>query len=205
VTTVIVLLAGTTGLAWVWWKRPGERRAAVAIVAASGLGFQAVHALEHLVQIGAWALSPGRTPFLTPWATAGRDALAVGGNVTVGEELLHLSGNLVFLVGLVALAVLVGRSGVGRSRSLQLALAIQGFHVLEHVALTASAAIGGRALGVTTVFGALEPGPLLWTYRPMAHFALNTVATLFALDAVVGFARRRGRWGSGRRPNLVHD
>jgi hypothetical protein len=51
--TIIVLLAGAAGLAWVWRHRPEERRAVVAIVAASGLGFHAFHALEHLMQIGA--------------------------------------------------------------------------------------------------------------------------------------------------------
>jgi hypothetical protein len=111
----------------------------------------------------------------------------------------------VFLVGLAALAVLVGRPGVRRSRSLRLALASQGLHVLEHVALTVTAVIGGRALGVTTVFGLLEPGPLMWTYRPMAHFALNAAATFFALDAVVGLIRGSGTWAFGRRPSLLRD
>jgi hypothetical protein len=204
-TTIIVLLGGLAGLTWVWHHRPDERQAVIATIAATGLGFQAVHALEHFVQIGAWAISPGRTPFLTPWATAGRDVLAVGGNVAIGEELLHLSGNVVFLAGLVALAVLASRSGEGRSRSLRLALLIQGLHVLEHAVLTATAALGGRALGVTTAFGLFEPGPLLWTYRPMAHFVLNAVATAFAIHATARFARATGLRMWGRAAALAHN
>lgn len=203
--TIIVLLGGLAGLTWVWRHRPEERQAVLGIIAATGLGFQAVHALEHFVQIGAWAISPGRAPYLTPWASAGSDLLAVAGNVALGEELLHLSGNVVFLVGLVALAVLASRSDEGRPHSLRLALLIQGLHVLEHAALTATVAVGGTALGATTAFGLLEPGPLLWTYRQMAHFVLNTVATAFAIDATVRLVGATGLRARGRARALAHD
>jgi hypothetical protein len=189
---IVVALIGATGLAWVWQHRREQRRTVVTVVAVAGLGFQVVHALEHLVQIGAWGLAPGRTPYLTPWAAAGRHALAVDGNLAIGEELLHLSGNLVFLAGLVALVALAARTDAARSRNLRLAVTIQGVHVLEHAVLTATAAAAGRAVGVTTLFGTLEPGPLLFTVRPLAHFTLNAVATAFAVLAALDVARSHG-------------
>jgi hypothetical protein len=203
--SIVLAAASAFGLAWVWQHRAQQRRAVIATVAVAGLGFQAVHALEHLVQVGAWVLSPGRTPFLTPWAIAGRDVLAVGGDTAVGEELLHLSGNLVFLAGLAALAALAGRSAVDRDRNLRNALAIQGLHVFEHAALTVTAALVGSSSGVTTLFGLLRPGPFMWTFRPLAHFALNAVATAFAILATTRYVQASARWTFRREMELVRD
>jgi hypothetical protein len=72
-------------------------------------------------------------------------------------------------------------------------------HVAEHLALTASAVLAGRSIGVTTLFGTLAPGPLLWTIRPIAHLLLNTVATVLAAVAV-------GHWLTDRaRPHRQPD
>lgn len=192
--------------------RPGPdalgRRLLLAVVIVT-LGFQTVHALEHVLQAGYWLLHPADAPWLTPWAAVGRDALAglADGRPGSGSELLHLGGNLVFLAGLVAMAWLA-RSGTRiHRRWLRAAMALQGLHVAEHALLTVTWLVSGRALGVTTLFGALD-GAVMGGVRVWAHFALNVVATAFAVAAVAPWAsvsrRSRARWaangrGGGRR------
>jgi hypothetical protein len=183
--TWLFLTVGACGLVWAWHAQPHQRPRILGFIAAGGLGFQAVHMVEHVVQVVAWVAAPGRPPFLTPWAEVGAEALSVTGQPGLGEELLHLVGNVVFLVGLVALAGLV-RS---RSRSLMVALVVQGVHVAEHVALTFGVIATGRAIGVTTLFGALSPGPTLWSVRVLAHLGLNAVATLAAAVALIHILR----------------
>ena len=194
--TLIVLALGLAGAAWVWQQRPEQRRTALAVVAIGGLGFQAVHGLEHVVQAGAWVLAPDQPPFLTPWAAAGADVLAVGGNAGLGNELLHLVGNVIFLVGLAGLAGLAAGTAAARTRSLRWALVIQGAHVAEHVALTVSAALLGRAIGVTTLFGTLAPGPAQWSLRVAAHLGINAAATIAAALAVIQVVRRQRSVGA---------
>lgn len=184
--TLIMMAAGATGLAWVWHTRPQQRRPVLVLTAVAGLGFQLVHALEHVVQAGAWVTAPNQPPFLTPWAIAGRDALAVGGDAALGAELLHLAGNLVFLAGLMALAAIANPTR--SSRALRAGLLVQGAHVAEHVALTLTVATVSKAIGVTTLFGLLDAGPTLWTLRVTAHFTVNALATVAAGLAVAGVA-----------------
>lgn len=197
----VVLLNGAIGVAvvaWVAWARPESRRVIVTGIAAGGLAFQALHMAEHVVQLGVWLWAPDRPPFLTAWAEAGRDHLAVGGHTALGDELLHLGGNLVFLIGLVALAALVGKRG--RVPSLSVALAVQGIHVIEHIALTGSLLATGRSIGVTTLFGVLDPGPGLWGTRVIAHFGLNAVASAATAVALVHILAR----GRARRTASQH-
>lgn len=170
------------------------------MVAAGGLGFQVVHVLEHVAQAGVWMAHPNQPPFLTPWAIAGRDALAVGGDAALGNELLHLVGNLIFLAGLVALALLARRRQAG-GRALRLALVVQSLHVSEHLALTLTAATMGEAVGITTAFGLLDAGGPLWALRVNAHFVWNAVATVAAVGAVGTYVRTVGGWlPVGRAP-----
>ena len=197
----LVLLTGGIGLvvlAWVAWVRPQRRRQIVTGIAVGGLTFQALHMAEHIVQLGVWLWAPDRPPFLTAWAEAGRDHLAVGGHTALGDELLHLGGNLVFLAGLVALVALVGWRH--RVPSLSVALVVQGIHVIEHIALTSSLLAAGRSIGVTTLFGALDPGPGLWGTRVIAHFGLNAVASAAAAVALVHIVAR----GRARRTASHH-
>ncbi len=188
-----LMILGTAGLLWAWHARPQQRRSILTVIAVACLGFQVAHMGEHLAQAVVWITAPTRPPFLTPWAELGAAALTLPGHPGSGDELLHLAGNLVFLAGLIALAVLAPR----RPTSLTAALAIQAIHVAEHLALTVSAVIAGRAIGLTTGFGTLDPGPILWSFRVNAHLALNTAATLFAAVAVTRFLRGRsaGRLG----------
>ncbi len=182
--SLAVLGIGLAALAWTWRTHPRKRRSVVGVIAAAGLGFQLVHALDHVAQAVAWIVAPDNPPFLTPWAVVGQDVLAVGGDATLGNELLHLSGTLVFLAGLLALGWLT-KPARSWSRSLWFALIFQSVHVVEHVALTVTAAWMGTAIGLTSLFGTLGAGPDLWALRVIAHFMLNGVASVAAGLAVL--------------------
>lgn len=180
---VVVVMAG--GFVWGVRGTDGTRPRRVLLgFALAGLAFQAVHALEHVLQLAYWLWHPDEAPWLTPWASSGRDVLAhvAGGSASAGNELLHLVGNLIFLAALGALHRWVGAA---RPRSLRPAVVAQGLHVGEHVALTATTLTLGHAVGVTTGFGSLSPGTALATaVRVWSHFGLNLVATWFALSAL---------------------
>jgi hypothetical protein len=155
-------------------------------VAVAALAFQAVHLVEHLAQFGYWATHPSEAPWLTPWATQGRDVLAVGGEASVGNELLHFLGNLIFLGGLVALVVLCRRAGkaTGGFPSLRKATVVQGLHVAEHVVLTTTSFAFGKAIGLSTFLGLVD-GPVMTSYRVWFHFLINLIATWYAGRALM--------------------
>lgn len=159
--------------------------------AIAGVVFQVIHFIEHGAQLGYWFLHPTAAPWLTPWAVTGRDALAAGGNTVLGNELLHLVGNTLFFVGLVGLCILVERGGVrmGDIRPLKMAVMIQGFHLFEHVLLTASFALTGSALGFSTLFGNVS-GVAGSTYRVWFHFLINLAATVYAVKAIAAANER---------------
>lgn len=148
------------------------------------LAFQLFHFIEHVAQLAYWLGNPTKAPFLTPWATAGRDILAVDGTAGGGNEILHLVGNLIFLAGIVALALIARYSGrkLTEIPYLREAMALQGIHVAEHVLLTLSYLTLGSALGFTTLFGAAE-GAFGSSLRVWAHFLLNLGATYYVMRA----------------------
>jgi hypothetical protein len=165
-------------------RRPGgpRTRHLLLAVAAAGLGFQAVHTVEHLLQLGYWLAHPTSPAWLTPWASAGRDGLAAltDGRPMTGMELLHLLGNAIFLAGLCATLAVIGRDRA--PQSLAAVTWLQAAHVAEHVALTATTLLSGQAVGLTTAFGLLPPGgPASTALRVWAHFAINLALTLYAL------------------------
>lgn len=98
-------------------RRPGGPRHLLLAVAAAGLGFQAVHSVEHLLQLGYWLAHPTSPAWLTPWAEAGRDGLAAltDRRPMTGMELLHLLGNAIFLAGLCATLAVVERDRAPQS------------------------------------------------------------------------------------------
>lgn len=149
------------------------------------LAFQVFHFAEHGLQLGYWFIHPDAAPWLTPWAGAGRDVLAVAsdGQAGSGNELLHLIGNGVFLVGLLLATRLDDSESISR-RHLRLAIWVQGLHMVEHVALTATWFITGRSIGLTTGFGLLPPaGGVGGSVRVWSHFLINLVATVYAVKA----------------------
>jgi hypothetical protein len=112
-------------------------------------------------------------------------------------EALHLVGNSIFLAGAVAILFLVVRSGpVGSHRPARAGVAVQSAHVLEHVALTVSVVVGSRPRGLSTLFGALDPGPGLWTYRIWWHLTVNAIATALLATALI-------RWRRGTAPIIT--
>ncbi len=171
----------------------GSSRAAVArmaslpnalLVVVAGASFQVTHLVEHLLQLGYWLGHPTAVPWLTPWARSAADSLSTS---AFGVEALHLVGNGIFLMAAVALVVVTAGTP-RRHRAARWCLVVQGLHVAEHLALTTSVAAGGRAVGVSTLFGTLGPGPAAWTYRVVLHFVVNLVATVLALRALRGWA-----------------
>jgi len=56
---------------------------------------------------------------------------------------------------------------------------MQGLHGLEHLVLTLSIAFGApRAIGLSTFFGLLDPGPGLTAYRVWWHFVANVLGSV---------------------------
>lgn len=153
-------------------------------VAVVAMVFQLVHLIEHTAQLTYWFAHPTDSPWLTPWAAAGRDVLVVDGTAGSGNEILHLLGNVIFFGGLVALSVIAHNAGRKTSdvRYLREALIIQGIHVGEHVMLTLSYLAWGSAVGFTTLFGTAS-GAFGSGLRVWAHFVLNLAASYFALRA----------------------
>lgn len=158
-------------------------------LAVGALAFQMVHLIEHVAQLGYWIARPLEAPWLTPWAVEGRDALAAGGNLALGNELLHLVGNLIFLGGLLALVLYSRRREQETPSPLRIAMVVQGIHVAEHVVLTVTTVVWGKAAGLSTFFGLVD-GPVMTSYRVWFHFLINLVATWFAARAVMVFYSR---------------
>lgn len=185
----LTLAVGTAAVvATCLWAAVASARRPAAVIAIGALTFQAVHVLEHVLQFGYWVGNPGDKLWLTPWAAGTAEGVGYwctlisspNGGTTLGNEFLHLLGNGIFLGGLVTLTVFATFSG---SAPLRTALAVQGFHVAEHVVLTASFMFAGKAYGVSTVFGELS-GTWLTAWRVLFHFGINAVATYYACRAV---------------------
>lgn len=158
-------------------------------LAVSALVFQTVHLVEHVAQLGYWMARPLEAPWLTSWAVEARDALALAGNLTLGNEILHLVGNLIFLGGLVALFLYCRRRAADIPSALRVAFVVQGIHIVEHVALTTTTALWGKAIGISTFLG-LVSGPVMTSYRVWFHFLINLGASWYAARAVVSLHAR---------------
>ncbi len=165
--------------------RPWTRPVATGVIGLGVLG-QLGHVQEHVAQVGYWAVHPQAAPWMTPWGTALADGF---GQVdmtkpSLGMEILHFSGNLIFLAGLVGVA-LVTRDAVGTKsrRWARTGVWMQGLHGVEHLVLMTSVWLGApRAIGLSTWLGLMPPGPGLWTYRVWWHLVANAVGTMiFAL------------------------
>ena len=169
-----------------------RQRALVAIVVGS-IVFQLVHFGEHVAQAGYWLGHTNALPYVTPWAAASKAGLAYwcavwpgkGVAPARGAELLHLIGNLIFFAGAWA-AVIVARrvANPQARRAARWFFVVEGLHLLEHVALTATLFATGVPRGLSTGFGIPDPmstGTI--SYRLWWHFAVNLIALLLALQA----------------------
>jgi hypothetical protein len=166
--------------------RPWLYRACLAVIIIGVLG-QIGHVQEHVAQVGYWLGHPNSPAWMTPWG----DALAMGfgmiapGKPTLGMEILHLTGNFIFLAGLAGVMVITRRvPGSKARRWARMGVWMQGLHGLEHLVLTLSVAFGAKqAIGLSTWFGLLDPGPGLWTYRIWWHFVANVAGSaIFAIS-----------------------
>jgi len=158
-------------------------------VAAGGLAFQVVHVLEHVLQLGFWVAKPGEKPWLSSWAAGTADGLQYFCSLvpladtptSIGVEMLHLTGNVIFLGALTAWQIAM-RSSNRSIQALNIAERVQLFHVAEHLLLVGTLVLSGKALGISTAFGFIG-GSSLVALRVWFHFGINAVATIFALHA----------------------
>ncbi|MEQ1883189.1 MAG: DUF6008 family protein, partial [Burkholderiales bacterium] len=130
-------------------------------VAALGLVFQVGHFAEHAVQFSIWVLGDysnvcGRDkPWMSPWVMGLVSQLGIlvapsaepARQMMLGMEVLHLIGNGIFLTALVCLYLCLP------SKWVRWALYIEGFHLYEHIMLTATAFFIGKPIGLSTLFG----------------------------------------------------
>lgn len=174
--------------------RPWVFRAAAVEIALGVLG-QLGHVQEHVAQAGYWVGHPNDPGWMTPWGTA----LANGfgqvdrGKPSLGMEILHFTGNLLFLAGLVGVMLITHHAVRSRARRwARMGVWMQGIHGVEHLVLMASVWLGApRAIGLSTWFGLLEPGPGLWTYRVWWHFVANVVGSVIFAVSVYHLWRER--------------
>lgn len=193
---LIVAILAVAAVALLDPRTPAPRRLLLA-VAAGGMAFQMVHVLEHLLQVGYWVAHPAAPAWLTPWAAAARDALAVDGSAVTGVELLHLGGNVIFFVGVLGVVGLTGQWRGSASRSLKAAVVAQGVHVAEHALIVATWLVMGRVVAVSTLFGLLPEGTAVAVaFRVWLHLGLNLTATVLATVACCNVAQP---WWHARR------
>jgi hypothetical protein len=167
----------------------------VIAVAAFGIGFQVLHLAEHAGQAAYWVGHSAEPPWMSPlgrWVH--HRTMTFGLTTPEATEAMHLVGNALFLVGLGCLwgdachrcAVLGGR----RVGLLRKAWIVEAAHCCEHLALTASTLVTGRAIGLSTLFGLLGPGPFLWSYRVWWHLLANLAPVALIAAALLSPAAR---------------
>jgi hypothetical protein len=172
----------------------------IAAIAGAGLAFQVGHFAEHAFQFIVWVLGDlsnicGRdTPWMSPWVT---EMVRLAGlfmfpeansarRMMLGMEVLHLIGNTIFLTSLACLYHCLP------SKWVRWALYIEGFHLCEHVALTATAYYVGTPMGLSTLAGyagSLGTREFAVGYRVTWHFMMNLLPMPFAMYAMMQWYR----------------
>lgn len=156
--------------------------------------------LEHGLQLWFWAAQPNQAAWLSPWASESAVGLAywcslvsLTGKPSLGVEMLHLLGNIIFLVALVAFWMVARQAP--KKGWLKAALMVQTFHVAEHIALTTTLVVFNKTIGLSTGFGTVT-GTNLVALRVIFHFGINAVATVCAIAA---WREHRGLLTTARR------
>lgn len=174
--------------------RPWLYHGAAGVIGLGVLG-QIGHIQEHVAQTGYWVAHPDAEPWMTPWGTGLADGM---GRIdmskpTLGMEILHLVGNFIFLAGMVGVMLITRRALRTRSRKwAKMGTWMQGIHGIEHASLTISVALGAKqAIGLSTWFGLLDPGPGLWTYRIWWHMLANLMGSIIFAIALYHLWRER--------------
>lgn len=200
----VLMWVAVAGLAWSN-RGPGRMWVYKASLVVIGIGVvgQIGHLQEHVAQAVYWIWHPESPAWMTPWATG----LAKGfqqvdpKRATLGMEILHLTGNFIFLAGLTAVAVVTRRARGTKARKWgRMGVLMQGIHGLEHLALTVSIWLGAKeAVGLSTWFGQLKPGPGLVTYRVWWHFWANVIGSVIFALALWNLWRERDEIEAGYR------
>jgi hypothetical protein len=207
-------LIATLGLAgWLIARRLHRPAIAIQLLVVLVLGggsFQVVHFFDHLLQLGYWFAHPTETPWMPPWSRVAVDDLATlagyQGDMAAGMELLHLMGNWIFFAaGVIPLYIALRslKTERGAMRATRAAFWLQLVHVLEHVSLTSTYLLVGRAIGLSTLFGATFylGGAWATSIRIWWHFLMNLMVTGAILLALREFRSE----GSSRKAALHHS
>ncbi|MFG1794086.1 DUF6008 family protein [Nocardia sp. NPDC049149] len=185
---VAVLIVGLRKQVRPWMYKTSLGVIALGVIAQIG------HFQEHVLQAGYWIGHNNSPAWMTPWGTGLANGFGAvdPSNKTLGMEILHLVGNFHFLAGLVGVALITHRAIESQARKwARMGVVMQGIHGLEHVALTVSVLLGYKAIGLSTWFGLLDPGPGLWTYRVWWHFLANVIGTTIFALALINLWRER--------------
>lgn len=142
--------------------------------------FQIAHFFEHIAQFFVWLFGPKDVVYMTPWAVDLVDWIAgmFSGKPEflarkIGLEILHLVGNLIFLVGIIFYF------RFNKNRGVKIAFWFQLFHVFEHFILTISTLTLGYPIGFSTLFGANISVKFSVSYRIIWHFVFNLIPSFY--------------------------
>jgi len=161
-----------------------------------GVAFQIGHFIEHLVQFLMWVFSDRTKPWMSPiaeWLTMCLSKVTDTGicsttskPMAVGMELLHLTGNTIFLATIFMLLLRDLINGFVLNHYTYWAFIIEGLHLCEHLALTISVILTGHALGVSTLFGHISSFPIDTAvgYRVTFHFVMNLIPSILLMLAL---------------------
>ena len=162
---------------------------AAILLAALVVLFQAFHTLEHFIQTVYWSKNMWSAPYMTPFAksiasgleTIHRKHFDITPSPTLGMELLHFYGNLIFLIGI--LAIYLSPYFLARRNLIKYPLIFEGVHLLEHTTLLISVILGAAPWGASTLFSSLT-GSQLSIHRIWWHLIMNFTAFLLTILAL---------------------
>lgn len=179
-------------------------RVATGTVVLGVLG-QIGHMLEHVAQAGYWIMRPYDPAWMTPWGTGMANGFGIvdPSKPSLGMEILHFTGNMLFLAGIVGVLQLTRRvtyRSTARTWA-RMGVWMQGIHGVEHLVLMLSVGLGApTAIGLSTWFGLIEPGVALSTYRVWWHFLANVLGSAIFALALYHLWRERPRVAEANRP-----
>ncbi|MFB9726731.1 DUF6008 family protein [Haloechinothrix salitolerans] len=183
--------------------RPWIYRAAAGQIFLGILG-QLGHFQEHIAQVGYWVANPNAPAWMTPWGTGLADGFGQvdQSKPSLGMEILHFAGNLLFLAGIVGVMLITHRAVKSKARKwARMGVLMQGIHGVEHLVLMLTVWLGAsQAIGLSTWFGLLDPGPGLWTYRIWWHFIANVIGSVIFAIAVYHLWRERRQIAATYQP-----
>jgi hypothetical protein len=174
-------------------------RISALVAAISGLILQSFHSFEHIIQLKYWSGHRDAPGFMSPIAknaATGLETIAhhlgFAGSPSLGMELLHLTGNIIFFFGVLSILISVSSNTVQRSRA-QIAVIFEGIHLIEHMLLSFLVINGRPAWGASTFFGSLS-GSQLSTYRIWWHAIMNIAGLALFAWAYLGGREKSSKY-----------